>query len=242
MCYPLSLGSLRNTDTSFVFDWGNFNKNLPEYSVALAVGIPDGQQNQHCGIIFKVKEGVKFLHFAWHCQLCLDDESKIIDLMPKLKYVEFVRVNSKNDPSGALKMSIIGFARTVFNKHKASIPYATLFHDTTLNKNDNDFIWGKNEFGLTCATFILAFFRAVGIDLIDVDSWKSRKSDKNWHSQIVALLEKYEADKIHTERVRNERDCARYRPVEVVASSYCDTIPSKFKFCKDIGNIIQRCL
>ncbi|HEX4404526.1 MAG TPA: hypothetical protein VH560_06850, partial [Polyangia bacterium] len=71
--------------------------------------------------------------------------------------------------------------------------------------------------GLSCATFVLAVFASLGIDILELGSWPSREEDKKWQNDIVTLGRRIlpDAEDHWSYLSTQEQGCLRHRPEEV---------------------------
>lgn len=84
---------------------------------------------------------------------------------------------------------------------------------------------GEGARGLTCATFILAVFNAMGVTLVDEGDWPVREEDDR---AFLAAVAKF-ASPAHFAMLRAEVDerCGRIQPDEVLGACAC-RLPAKF--------------
>ncbi|MCX2896825.1 hypothetical protein [Pseudomonas mandelii] len=90
--------------------------------------------------------------------------------------------------------------------------------------------------GLTCATFVLAFFHLYGLAIVDVGTWKFRPEDLKWQKRIFEIFEK-ELSVEHAARMKaNIGSAARFRPEEVIGSvSRFAGVPLHFERARVVG-------
>jgi hypothetical protein len=87
-----------------------------------------------------------------------------------------------------------------------------------------EFIYGAGSLGLTCASFVLAVFNFVGIDLVNYDSWPIRPGDEQWLEKIIRQM-----PQAHAKMMRDdETKVPRYKPAEVAAAMGSYPV----RFCK----------
>ena len=90
--------------------------------------------------------------------------------------------------------------------------------------------------GLTCATFIMAVFDALGLALFKVEEWKARPEDAVWRAEIVRMLrETCSATDEHVDAILNRPAGARFRPEEVAGSVTETTVPVAFDRAQVLG-------
>jgi hypothetical protein len=188
----------------------DFSQN--NHKLGIALGFSDEDQ-LHCGIIYRRDDDLYILHLKWHNLLSKDN-----DLLPFTRYV-YLKIDSL--PDDRIE-SICAMCEVIYSRHNQrkiaygiKYNYDTNFHDGLVNINHNV------SSGLTCATFILAVFNSLEIRLLNIETWKPRRSDLLWHQKIIdALQESSRRGYVSAEHLRlvtNERGCARYRPEEVAA-------------------------
>ena len=94
---------------------------------------------------------------------------------------------------------------------------------------------GPSQFGLTCASFVLAVFPAAGLALADYATWPSdRPGDRQWQEKIIQSLEG-RADQTHLEHPHNEIGAVRYRPEEVAAATALAPPAVQFERAEHLG-------
>jgi hypothetical protein len=134
-------------------------------------------------------------------------------------------------------------AESIANK-KPPISYSTsydggeYFDNGTLNYNRS-----CNGEGLTCATFVMAVFKALGFDLVQCDTWQEREDDKVWKRHIASCLEQWgretgEDVTEHISVIRNNVDGIRFRPEEVAEGVIDLRAPLEFSDAQDTGKLI----
>ncbi len=129
------------------------------------------------------------------------------------------------------------FCEVVRDRLKGKLPFAVKYKGATFDRSGR--LVSKEGRGLTCATFVLAIFRSIGINLILHEEWPERQSDLRWHSAIVETLRKRGASKEHIAAVEAEAPCARYLPQEVAAAGTAAEMPISFKYAKPVGHAIR---
>jgi hypothetical protein len=65
------------------------------------------------------------------------------------------------------------------------ILYGIHFDERDYFSPNGEYVRKKHTEGLTCATFVLAVFRRVGFELVEIDSWPVRPEEAQWHASIV---------------------------------------------------------
>ena len=213
-----------------LYSLDDFN-NLPEYTIRLVIGKPIGGFSLHTGIIFKFEGKVQFLHLAWHHILSLEAPPDIT-YYDKIGFLDFPFFD-KTDEFFLRRKAIIPFFLLVHELNKDSIPYAMLYQSSKFLESGHLDL-GKDEFGLTCATFIIAIFKSSGISLVLTETWPNRDADEKFFEKIFGYLK----DKIspeHAEHLSANRSCIRFRAEEIAASSTIYEEPIKFKDAEILG-------
>lgn len=96
------------------------------------------------------------------------------------------------------------------------IPYNFDYDGTQAFNIDLSFL-SEGGRGLTCATFVLAFFNLYGYRIVDVPSWQFRPEDVRWQQLMFRHLEAQLGPE-HAARMKaNIGTAARFKPEEVVA-------------------------
>jgi hypothetical protein len=161
----------------------------------------------HVGIIHKSdSSNHKFLHLAWHLQLENDDLN--------VPYRVFVNIPE------ARARQVAAYCRLVWERNAHDgIPYAFSAPNDAFDPESASFLLSSTRVGLTCASFVLAVFHAVGLRLADYSTWLPRESDTAWQTEVISYMVKSGADPRHIESVTKEVGSIRFRPAEVVAAA-----------------------
>ncbi len=219
-----------------VFSINEYNKKTNPFDISITIGIPDQSPDIHAGIIFKDNSKTKFLHLAWDLDLRLEED---MDNYSKFKWVQF-KYFFKGDIEDVRKRSAIRFFEMVFRKNGKKIPYGTFYKYSKISR-DGEFILGKGEFGLTCATFIIAIFEAIGIFLVDKSTWKYSSEDDVWRENLIKLIEEKLHQYKHMLRIFElEKGRPRFKPEQIVGASMSKKIPTNYKYCKKKGKKISK--
>lgn len=190
--------------------------------ISIIVGRIDGSNQLHCGIAYKYHGENKVIHLAWHN--LLKDDSISSNYFSNDNYF-FI----KSSLPELRQQSISAFCRLVLKrKNQQSIPYGLKYEGSPFDK-DGVIKLNNEVSGLTCATFVLSIFERCGIELISINSWEKRTSDKIWHESIINNLvstqQRFNISNNHINNVRKEKGCSRFRPNEVAISSVFENIP-----------------
>jgi hypothetical protein len=184
------------------------------------------QDRRHAGVVYKNDREWRILHLAWH--ECLRDE-----VMPLNEGYVWI------DPEPAIPaerlQTIAAFCRLVADRNSEhGLPYAFSAPSNWFDPTTGAVQPSPENLGLTCASFVLAVFSAMSISLLNEQTWQARDSDKQWHEEIILLLER-RASPEHIKRVRDSLPAIRFRPEEVAGAAASDPIPANFDVCIDMG-------
>lgn len=181
-----------------------------ESQLMSVIVVQNGVDQRHCGIIYKFKGQNSVIHLAWHYNLQHE-----LDMS---KFQDYYSVKSQLDEYRQYALC----AMCDVIKEDTNIPYAFYYQDTVFNEKGK-LCLGKNEVGLTCATFVLAVFKSSSIEILDLLTWPSREDDTVFHRNILNYLNKEMERGIvsqkHFDSVKSENSCARFRPEEVAIGS-----------------------
>lgn len=138
--------------------------------LAAAVIRRESLGNFHSGLLYKRNGEVRVLHLAGNKDLQNEWLGARLWAAPQVEPERLFAL-------GAMCQRI--WLR--FLKDPAMLPYAFMFSQSKFT--DKGVVRGPGSQGMTCATFVLAMFNSIGLQLIDEDSWPIRKSED------LALLE-----------------------------------------------------
>lgn len=166
-----------------------------------------GNDQRHAGIVFKDRETGKLflLHLAWHLQLTLEELAGDYSLIPMVNF-----------DSEELQLFAESAAK-VFEENSNDVPYGLSYSGASVFNGDMKFIDSPGA-GLTCATFLLGFFEALGFEIIDLDSWEHRADDKLWQDFIYGHLARRLTREQAAEQKKMIGNAFRFRPEEVVGA------------------------
>lgn len=177
----------------------------------------------HCGVS---QAEVLLLHLAWHCDLRNDaPRDFLVWIDPPIHDVR--------------ARQLAAFCRKVARPNAQKIPYALSPPNDCFDTSTGDFLLRPATIGLTCATFVMAVFQAVGLQLIEASSWPARPEDEVWQRKILGLLAAKGADAEHVKRVEREVGASRFRPEEVGGAAAHEPWPAKFE---DAARLAQEIL
>lgn len=208
-----------------------------DFIFGIAIG-KDSDLN-HCSILYK-----------W------DDEIRTIDF-----YGQFVRKNITIGDLGHLDYLYVRYNRDIIidpiadqvpplcelvKEKNDKITYGIRFTESRFSQ-EGELILTNGDFGLTCATFVLALLESAGITLINLAAWENREEDALWQKGVLEYYEhrnnaspgKYDSLIGH---YKTAIGCFRYRPEEVTAASSASELPSGFEYCEEYGRRINDAL
>jgi hypothetical protein len=202
----------------------------------------------HVGILYKWGDhAAKVCHLAWHKRLMIE--------VPKTSNVwepesSFVWLQSGLDDTSRelVAASVVGIGLRNTN----TIAYSTNYHGKYFDERSFRFNRDQPGDGLTCATFILALFRQLGIELLKCSEWLPRPSDTEWSTNIVSFLKGWGERELalgrgdptlpeHVAAIQNSPTAPRFRPEEVAAGIWSRTRPLDFQSALNIAcNILPQ--
>lgn len=181
------------------------------FGVALAqfnTGSATMPVQRHAAIVFreKDKEKLNMLHLATHYDLRCEP------LTNKYKCVPGSYFNDED-----LQILAETASRMWDQNKEKGIPYGFVYNGASVFNGDLKFK-DQEGAGLTCATFLLAFFSELGHDLINIEGWQSREDDEAWQKYILAQLSGALGEVKSKLMGASIGVAYRFRPEEVVGS------------------------
>ncbi|HRI64341.1 MAG TPA: hypothetical protein PK156_08880 [Polyangium sp.] len=185
----------------------------------------------HLGLLRSAEPPEHVLHLAWHRILRDEPLQKVI--VQNERVLPSAAILLALDP--VIDEALRFLAQRVARKHAnrwGDLAYGFGPTDTTFQQQT-----GKPtdpDAAFTCATFVLALLRSVGIQLVDAARWRTpTEEDMHWQRTIGKQLLDWIAQKIHGDlprmQARVERDIGslRFRPTDVAGAACCaaDTWP-----------------
>lgn len=178
--------------------------------------------NLHSGLLHRLANGRDaVLHLGWQDRL----------------YYEWrwLRLWAVPDVEPELLTSIAGMCRMIWAEYesKRQFPYALRFSQSSFSPS-GQLRLGPGAKGLTCATFVLAVFNAVGVRLVDEQDWPIRKDDDR---QFLEFVRPLFASREHLAILEREVEegCKRIRPDELIGACAC-ALPAKFNPSREAGD------
>lgn len=127
--------------------------------------------------------------------------------------------------------------------NRGKIGYAFYYRGEAFDPVKGIFVT-SNGYGLTCATFVLAVFKSLEIELLDISSWQPRAADEQWQRDVVAYMKRKCIDPSHVAFIEREIGCCRFRPEEVAAAGTvnAESLPMGFHDAVSRGEAIVAAL
>jgi len=202
----------------------------PEAVVAIRAMTRD---QLHLGIVFRCEQtGGKstMIHLAWYRRLLSQEADP-----------EYTWVQPAFNVRRARQVAV--YCSEVVLNNPMGIPYAFSNPDGALDERGT-FGADRDHLGLTCASFVLAVFSAIGLPLVIVNSWpKGRDGDAEWQESMVKKLEASRIPAAEIERIRQEIGNERFRPEEVAAASGVSPHPAHFDavapYVEELRNLLR---
>lgn len=205
--------------------------------IGISIGHQSSQDNLHNKILINYDDNIVEMHLAFHHRfLCTDiiNSRSYIWETPKLHPLKLKIVAAKC-------LSIID----IQNKNTNLLPYA--FGYQAKRNFSNEGIYSNqtqgDEYGMSCATFILTVFNSVGIDLLDWKKWVDREEDRVVFGKLLLLLKlgvrNGEVSNVHYENIKSEINVPKIRPEEVFSSVYSKRFPMDFSCSDYFGSFIR---
>lgn len=197
-----------------------------EDGVVALLLVRTGEAQFHLGLRHQLDRGERVLHLAWHRRLFDENLAQVIARAPGAPALPAAMIAMAIDPliDEALRVLARRVARRYANKASGSLPYgfgeaSATFDQSTAQLSDPDAAF-------TCATFVLALLRSVGVLLIDPSRWRApTNEDERWQREIGAQLVAWIARHVHGDlpgaEARLARDIGqrRYRPTDVAGAA-----------------------
>jgi hypothetical protein len=163
------------------------------------------------------------LHLAWHRRL--RDEG----------LAEVIRSESEPRPTAVIALALDplvdealqALSRRIATRYaNRSCPIAYGFGDASASFGQTTGELTDPDAAFTCATFVLAMLRSVGIQMIDTARWRApTEEDLQWQREIATALLEWIGERIHgdlpraKERIDRDIGARRYRPTDVAGAA-----------------------
>ena len=200
-------------------------------AVAVGIGQDEAPHQLHAGV-FHADAGnaPAMLHLAWHCHLQNDS--------PQDSYLWV------QPPFDELRLrQVAAMCRRIFRKNAANgLPYGFGVPNDAFDPQTGEYLINGSQYGLTCASFVLAVFHVTGLPLVDYSTWpQGRPDDRPWQQFIIASLSQNPTNQVHAERISEDIGAVRFHPFEVAASAAKAQVqfPARFEDVDQLGTDIR---
>ena len=178
--------------------------------VGIVVSLNRSVQLSHCGVAYNIHDTLRILHLATHKDIRVDDD-----------WGHFLVWVKPNIPT-IFQEAMIPFFEVIENKIKAGayhVPYGFKYENYSSFDRNGDLTLGKGSKGLSCSTYVITLFHSLGIDLVDIQNWPSRKEDLPWYAFIIDIFANNGMSNDFIEGLKKEIGVPRFRPEETAVSS-----------------------
>jgi len=184
--------------------------------VAISIRLTEAPRT-HSGVFYRNKAGIiRMLHLRW--------DRNLDDWEPGTEDVWAV----PDIPAMRARM-VAERCRSIWRKGQRSVRYAFRWEPVVRFMRDGSLSLCNGLNGLTCSTFVLCVFSSCGFDLLDLDSWEYRDSDRPPQEYAMTMLEADDAiEDGYKDEVRKEVGCIRYSPQDVIGACLLDGFPVSF--------------
>lgn len=181
--------------------------------------------NLHAGVMYRNGDEAAVLHLGWQDYLSQD--------------WTWTRLWAAPDVEPERLVSVAGLCRRIWRTYEQNrtFPYAIRFAGTSFS-TDGQLVLGEGARGLTCATFILAVFKAMGIELVDEMDWPIREeADQVFLNTISSFAT---AEHLALLQAEIDEGCNRIHPDEVLGAC-AGPPPAKFASAREVADhIVER--
>lgn len=178
--------------------------------VGIVVSLNRYYQLSHCGVAYNIHDTMRILHLATHKDIRVDKN-----------WGHFLIWVKPNLPS-LIQEAMIPFFEVIEAKIQEGayhIPYGFKYENYSSFDRNGDLTLGKGSKGLSCSTYVITLFHSLGINLVDIQNWPSRKEDLPWYAKIIMLFINNGMSNDLIESLNKEIGAPRFRPEETAVSS-----------------------
>lgn len=175
---------------------------------AFGVALGGSPRQKHAALVYQGSSGsYQLLHLATHYSLICEPLAGGYFLVPTCAF--------DSDELDYFAERAEFLARS----NEGGIPYGFKYGGENVFSDSGKYSEEAGS-GLTCATFVLAFFKYHAFDILDISSWCVREDDAAWQRWIVGVLVDVCGMTLeHAEhQLKLIGDAVRFRPEEVVSS------------------------
>ncbi|MFC1482300.1 hypothetical protein ACFL51_00690 [Myxococcota bacterium] len=191
----------------------------------------------HAGVIYRPElesgelDEPHLLHLAFHYNLkCEPNPMDYSWVVPRIPFERAIHIPALCD--------------VVLRRYEnGGLSYAVKYSGEMFDAETGDYLTDEGR-GLTCATFVLALYQSLGLQLIETETWELRDDDIRWHRDIILpeLRSRFAEETEHHSAVEAQLPCARFRPQEVAAAGTAESFPVLFVYAQPVGEAIRQLL
>lgn len=180
-------------------------------------------RGRHAGLLFRNPQGVWFLHLADYCDLRCEQS----EIHSDLHWAE-----PDWTPTTAAVVSL--FAARVASENKCDdITYGLDRSDCWFDPFSAQFVAGEPGTGLTCASLVWSILRALSLNPIAIESWRSDQEDEEFgRLMLTHLTRKLGVDHAHVMGMQQRVASPRIRPGDMAAAAVTVTSEWPISFDK----------
>lgn len=200
-------------------------------AVAVGIGHDKAPHQLHAGILHAADGNEpEMLHLAWHHQLRNDSPPQT-----------YLWIQPAFDKSRLRQVAAM--CRRIFRTNSShGLPYGFGTPNDVFDPRTGEYLIDGSQYGLTCASFVLAVFHVTGLPLADYTTWpQGRPDDRPWQQFIVNALSRCSSHQGHLDRIRKDIGAVRFHPSEVAASAATARVqsPARFEDIDQLGSDIR---
>lgn len=206
--------------------------------VGISVG-KSGRDALHSKLLINFAGYCGELHLAFHNKTVFSNVFEEAD--------KYIWDAPRGIPLSRLKALAAKCVSIIKKIDQQNIPYAIEYKG--MRKFNGEGIYDDyrtgSEFGLTCATFILAIFDSAGLNLLEWENWPVRSNDSVWFDELIRYIDTARARRWtvmsdeHYNNLKSEANCKKIRPEEVFSAVYSIASPQKFCCSEMIGPFVR---
>jgi hypothetical protein len=191
-----------------------------------------------CAVVLVRREGTQFhlglrrgdeshepvLHLAWHRYVLDQSLTQVIKKADQGVSPSAVIVLSLDPVIDELLQVLARRVAKRYANQPSSLAYG--FGEASAGFGRDTGELTQPDAAFTCATFVLALLRSVGLQILDSERWRApTEDDLRWQREVGKTLLEWIEKRIHgdlsraTERVEHDIGSRRYRPTDVAAAA-----------------------
>jgi hypothetical protein len=178
----------------------------------------------HLGLRRSAEPHEPVVHLAWHRRLCDEPLTRLMDADGDMRPAAAIALAVDPLVNDALRI----LARRVAGRYSGRVapPIFYGFGETSATFERATGLADDPDVAFTCATFVVALLRSVGIEMLDANRWREPTAeDLRWQRDIGQRLLEWIERQVHgdllqaRERVARDIGARRYRPTDVAAAA-----------------------